>query len=87
VQRSVEHFLKQTTERFSLILADPPYRYEKAGELLDGIASVLEPGGIAILEHEGKRPSTDTASLKAFDRREYGTTAVTFFQTLNEGLS
>ncbi|MFZ1729453.1 MAG: 16S rRNA (guanine(966)-N(2))-methyltransferase RsmD [Bacteroidota bacterium] len=87
VQRSVEQFLKQTTDRFSLIIADPPYRYEKTAELLDGVAQALKPDGIAVLEHEGERPSSDTTSLHVFDRREYGTTAVTFFRKQNGGLS
>ncbi len=85
--RSVEQYLRQTQERFALVLADPPYRFEKAEELLDGIASVLQPGGIAIFEHEGERTEIHTKRLQTIDRREYGTTAVTFFQTVNGGLS
>lgn len=87
VAGGVESFLRTTTERYALILADPPYRYEKTQELLDGIASILEPGGIAVFEHEGSLPTADTSLLHAFDRRDYGTTAVTFFRTSHGGLS
>ncbi len=83
VRRSVEQFLKQHAEQFSLILADPPYRYPRAEIVLDGIAARLAAGGIAVLEHEGERASTDTGALRVIDRREYGTTAVTFFQLSN----
>ncbi len=83
VRRSVEQFLKSGQERFALILADPPYRYARMEDLFSGIAARLEPGGIAVVEHEGERPSTDTDALRVIDRREYGTTAVTFFQFSN----
>lgn len=86
-RRSVEQFLRQTSERFPLVMADPPYRYDKADSLCDGIAAILAPGGIAVFEHEGGRPAFETSALEIIDRREYGTTAVTFFQSLNGGLS
>ncbi|MBE0645295.1 MAG: 16S rRNA (guanine(966)-N(2))-methyltransferase RsmD [Bacteroidetes bacterium] len=83
VRRSVEQFLRQHSERFGLILADPPYRYTRVEEMLAGIAPLLEPGGIVVLEHEGERPSVDTDTLRIIDRREYGTTAVTFYHFAN----
>lgn len=80
--RKVEHFLRDAGERYALVLADPPYRYQRIDELLAGIAGILAEDGIAILEHEGERRVESTSLLRAFDRREYGTTAVTFFQPI-----
>lgn len=81
-RRKVEHFLRDAGERYTLVLADPPYRYPRFDELLAGIGGILAEDGIAMIEHEGERRVESTASLRAFDRREYGTTAVTFFQPL-----
>jgi 16S rRNA (guanine966-N2)-methyltransferase len=81
-RRKVEHFLRDADERYALVLADPPYHYPRFEELLAGITGILADGGIAMIEHEGERRVESTPSLRAFDRREYGTTAVTFFQPL-----
>jgi 16S rRNA (guanine966-N2)-methyltransferase len=79
----VERFLARATDRFSLVLADPPYRYPKTVQVLERIPAVLDAGGVAVLEHEGAQRWTDTRALRVIDRREYGTTAVTFFQPMN----
>jgi 16S rRNA (guanine966-N2)-methyltransferase len=81
-RRNVDHFLRDARDRYTLVLADPPYRYQRIEELLAGIAGILPVGGIAMLEHEGERRVESTSLLHAFDRREYGTTAVTFFQPI-----
>lgn len=68
-----------------VIFADPPYRYPDVTLLLAGMATHLAPDGIIVFEHEGKLRIDDSAGLEAVDRREYGTTAVTFFQQPHGG--
>jgi 16S rRNA (guanine966-N2)-methyltransferase len=85
VRRSVEGFLADACGRYTLLLADPPYRYPRVTPLLDGMAGLLEDDAVAVLEHETDLRLGDTATLRAFDRREYGSTAVTFFQPIHGG--
>ncbi len=80
---SVERFLARVPGSFRLVLADPPYRYAGIPRLLQSIPSILASDGIAVLEHGGENGWGDTGALRAFDRRDYGTTAVTFFQPMN----
>ena len=75
-----EQSLHEQAGRYGLVLADPPYRFDDIESLRDGIAGILEPDGIAVLEHERARNLDATPALRVVDRREYGTTAVTFFQ-------
>lgn len=90
VQRvRVEQFLRAgdggVRQRCGLILADPPYRYPDLSPVLEGIARCLDDSGLAVLEHEGSLHPDGVGALRPVDRREYGTTAVTFFQLSHGG--
>ncbi|MDX9757578.1 MAG: 16S rRNA (guanine(966)-N(2))-methyltransferase RsmD [Bacteroidota bacterium] len=80
VQRAVESFLRERAARYSLVFADPPYRFENMESLIENIAGIMAPEGLAVLEHARAREVSAPSSLRIVDRRDYGTTAVTFFQ-------
>lgn len=85
VRGAVESFLDERRPRksdtlFGVVFADPPYRYPTVDRLLQGLHAVLHPDGIAVFEHEGRLRPEPPDTLEAVDRREYGTTAVTFLQ-------
>jgi len=82
-------FLRRSsgTEKFQIILADPPYEKTKSGErftekLLRNkhLAQLLEPTGIFVLE---KRPAERIPATKLWDfvrARKYGATEVLFLR-------
>ncbi|MBR9976117.1 MAG: 16S rRNA (guanine(966)-N(2))-methyltransferase RsmD [Bacteroidetes bacterium] len=70
---------------FDVMFADPPYHYPEVAPLLDGMVARLSPDGIAVFEHERKLRIESTDILEVFDRREYGSTAITFFQPPHGG--
>ncbi len=80
VQNDVFKFLKNTTETFDLIFADPPYALPQMatfpGMILSG--NLLAAGGFFILEHATKTPLPE----HPFRLREatYGDSTFSFFQ-------
>ena len=73
---------------FALLFADPPYRIEPArmGEVFAAIeaAGRLEPGGWAVYEHDARVSADWPERYEEFDRRVWGSTAVSF-ATVAEG--
>ena len=65
---------------FDLLLCDPPYGFRGWGPLLGGLAKVLVPGGWAVVEHDAERLLDLPPGLVEADRRQWGSTAVTFFE-------
>jgi 16S rRNA (guanine(966)-N(2))-methyltransferase RsmD len=69
--------------QFGWIFLDPPYasdELDRALELLDE-AALLQPGGVAVAEHEWRTaPSERHGGLALSDRRRYGQTALSFFE-------
>jgi 16S rRNA (guanine966-N2)-methyltransferase len=84
LRMTVEQYFRKSASTFSLIFADPPYAEAAFVQLLDGIAKLLRPEGLAIIEHGGKEQLVGTPELTCIDRRDYGTTAVSFFRS-NQG--
>jgi 16S rRNA (guanine966-N2)-methyltransferase len=78
----VHAFLSRTASRFGLILADPPYEYGEYAALCSLIAArnALMPGGLLVIEHHGKTALPAMDGWRLADRREYGTTAVSFLE-------
>ncbi|WP_448519970.1 16S rRNA (guanine(966)-N(2))-methyltransferase RsmD [Rhodoflexus sp.] len=74
-------FLQTCSDVFDLIFADPPYRFSDYDVLLDAIFSrgLLAENGYFVLEHHA---SIDFSAHQAFSlRKEFGSSAVSFFQT------
>lgn len=73
--------LAKSSERFDLILADPPYDSPAVVQALPELArgGLLQPGGLLLVEHrsgEGMEPPT---GMVLTDRRVYGATTVSIF--------
>ncbi len=74
-------FLSLCSDVFDLIFADPPYRFSEYDALINVIFSrgLLAENGYFVLEHHA---SSDFSAHRAFSlRKEFGSTAVSFFQT------
>lgn len=73
---------------FALLFADPPYRIEPArvGEVFAALAAAgrLAPGACAVYEHDALTSAVWPHPYQEFDRRAWGSTAVSF-ATMSEG--
>ncbi len=84
ISGDVFKFMKQCTEQYELIFADPPYALENIDEipLLVFSKKLLLPGGIFVQEHTTRN---DYQKHPNFLRmKSYGTTVFTFFKQTEE---
>jgi 16S rRNA (guanine966-N2)-methyltransferase len=82
-RQDVDRFTRSETQRYDIVFADPPYAAFSAAQLLENIASLLHPGGLAVIEHGALQPLGTHPALSAFDERRYGGTTITLFQSLD----
>jgi 16S rRNA (guanine966-N2)-methyltransferase len=77
-------FIKQNTERYDLIFADPPYALPNMDELPQLIfeQKMLRPGGIFVLEHTTTKNYQQHPNFTRM--KNYGTTIFTFFTQPSE---
>ena len=87
VKADVTAFLKRDTAIYDIIFADPPYwKYhgdkDHAGVLLTGglLKLRLAPAGCLVIEISANQASPVSADLTLTDRREYGDSAILFYQ-------
>lgn len=76
-------------QQFDRIYFDPPYACDFYEEVIGAIAThnLLHLQGILAVEHHKFKNLPKTAgSLEAFQTRQYGTTALTFYQTVDASL-
>ena len=81
-------FLKRDAATYDLIFADPPYwkhhgDKDHVGALLASglLAPRLAPGGLFIAEVSANQASPEGGGLALADRREYGGSAVLFYES------
>lgn len=78
-----ERALTKLTGEYSLILADPPYRDEKADEVLQRIASssLVRPDAVIVFEHsKRKEPPPVLGALSLTTRRRHGDTVISIYR-------
>lgn len=75
----VMRFIVETTERYDLIFADPPYAFHHYDKFLRKVfeRNLLLPSGYLVLEHSEKQSFASHAQF-AF-QKNFGTTIVSFF--------
>jgi 16S rRNA (guanine966-N2)-methyltransferase len=65
---------------FALAFLDPPYAVGPEAAL-SRLAPVLAPGGLAVAEHDARRPPLERyGALAVSDRREYGDTGISIYR-------
>jgi len=88
IKMDVFNFLNQeSTEKYDLIFADPPYRQGNAERVLEIMRSrsFLNPGGVVILETSSTEKLTDDLyPLEVMITKEYGDTKIWFLQEAEE---
>ena len=72
-------FLKQETDQFDLIFADPPYDLNRIPDIAPLVfeQNLLKPNGILIIEHQSMQDLSNHPNFK--EKRTYGYTAFSFF--------
>jgi 16S rRNA G966 N2-methylase RsmD len=73
-------FLRQTSQKFDIIFADPPYDMEEF-EIIPGLVfekELLAGDGWLVIEHPREKNFSDHPNL--FDRRKYGKVNFSFFK-------
>lgn len=66
---------------FDLIFADPPYDFERRGELLAMVAPLLKVEGEFVLEHSSRQPAPESCGQLILHRvRAYGGSALSFYR-------
>lgn len=78
----------RNSERFDLIIIDPPYATALLKDALEAIDSggLLSPGGVIVAESSSKAAlGADFRGLEVTDERRYGDTAVYFLRRKESG--
>ncbi|XZF13849.1 RsmD family RNA methyltransferase [Chitinophagaceae bacterium MMS25-I14] len=83
IRGDVFKFLKQCTEQYDFIFADPPYALPAMDEVPHLIfeKNLLQPEGIFVLEHTSKNNYTQHPNF--FRTKNYGTSIFSFFKNVN----
>jgi 16S rRNA (guanine966-N2)-methyltransferase len=65
---------------FDVVFLDPPYAGELAALALEAVLErgLLAPAGIAVVEHDKRRPFVGPATVRVLAEKTYGDTAVTY---------
>lgn len=74
-------WLRRRKRVFDVVFADPPYHEGWGAALLDvgGLAELLAPGGVMVVEHSVREPLTvPPGEWRVESAREYGETVLTF---------
>lgn len=80
--------LEKTDGPFSLVFLDPPYSKGLSGQVLEFLASsaLIDENSVIVVETASKEELPETiSSLRQFDRRVYGDTAIVFFHAEKNG--
>lgn len=78
--------LERTDGPFSLVFLDPPYRKGLSGQVLEFLAAsaLIGENSVIVVETAAKEELPETiGTLRKFDRRVYGDTAIAFFMLKN----
>lgn len=73
-------FIKNTTEQYDLVFADPPFDLEDIPNILQDIqaSEIIKEGGLLIIEHGPRQDFLK--SDKFLEKRNYGKVNFSFFQ-------
>ena len=80
IRKDVFQFLMNSTEKFDLIFADPPFDLQRLADLPDLVLNndLLEDDGIFILEHSSDNDFSSHPKL--FNQKKYGHVNFSFFE-------
>lgn len=76
-------YIKNTTEQFDLVFADPPYAYGLTDRLPALIYEhdIVGSGGFLLIEHRNTLSFPTSSAYRLSLRKQFGSTVVSFFQS------
>jgi len=79
IKSDVFKFLNQTSQKFDLIFADPPYDLHRIPEIAPLIfeKNILNENGLLIIEHQSMQDLSNHPNFK--EKRKYGYSGFSFF--------
>ena len=84
VRGRVPSVLSKVKGRFDLVLADPPYDWNKPESLLSSAARLTVNGGILVVEHHHKTPYPCQTGWTVWRAEKFGETRLSFFERDSE---
>lgn len=87
-KRDALQYLKNPGREFDLIFIDPPFTRSMADEVLKALSEshALKAGGLVAIEAGTKEPIQDEyASIKLYDRKEFGDKSLCLYQKSADG--
>ena len=79
VKADVFKFVKNTTEKFDFVFADPPFDLENIEEVFEAIhsAQIINEGGMLVIEHGSRTNFSKSPNFS--ETRNYGKVNFSFF--------
>ncbi len=78
-------YVQRNKNRFSFIYADPPYRKDIAGALVEHLGKILEEDGLAAVEAEREAVLPEESDeLRLRKRYDYGNTSIWLYERKKE---
>ncbi len=71
--------LRREERTFDIIYLDPPYASTLGAEALEEAARLLDPDGVAVLEHDARSAPPESAPVELTETRRFGDTAITLY--------
>ncbi len=71
--------LRREERTFDIIYLDPPYASTLGADALGEAARLLDPDGVAVLEHDARSAPPESAPTELKGTRRFGETAITFY--------
>ena len=71
--------LRREERTFDIIYVDPPYASTLGAEALEEAARLLDPDGVAVLEHDARSAPPESALGNLTETRRFGDTAITLY--------
>jgi 16S rRNA (guanine(966)-N(2))-methyltransferase RsmD len=88
VNRDALSYLAGSTERFDLVLADPPYDQKVAVEILRVVSDhkLLCEGGVLVIQQSSRdEAAPGQGTLALWKQKKHGKTAVNFYRSIMPG--
>ena len=82
-QDVLAYLASPSSDRFSLVILDPPYAERAILAPLERLAGRLAPGAVVVVKHHWRTPIPIPRGLTAWRERRFGETALTFLAAID----
>lgn len=79
---AIPQALRKIEGSFDVAVCDPPYDWAHPATLLPGVASLVEPGGLLVVEHHHKTQYVEDEGWVLARTEKFGESRLSFFERL-----